>query len=214
MRAPILALAFLALPAAAQPPADDAVPATGKAPPLQAKVTVAAGHYQIDPAHTQVLFTVRHLGVSLYTGQFTQPTGGMTLDPAHPENDRVEVAFPIAKVSTTVPALDAHLQKPEFFDATHFPEGRFVATAVSLDPAGGNRATITGSLTLKGTTRPVVLQARFTGAATNPMTGKANGGFTATTTVKRSEFGVSYGLPMVSDEVTLRINAAFERQGG
>ncbi|UAK24840.1 YceI family protein [Sphingomonas nostoxanthinifaciens] len=191
MRTALLALSLIAAPALAQAPA------------------VPAGTYTVDTGHTQVLFTVSHFGVSIYTGQFTQPTGSLTLDPAHPDNDKVEVTFPIASVATTVPALNAHLQKPEFFDAAQFPEGKFVSTKVTVK---GTSATIAGNLTLKGVTKPVVLEGHFVGSANNPMSKKLNIGFAATTTIKRSEFGVSYAVPAVSDDVKLTINAAFVAQ--
>lgn len=171
---------------------------------------VVPGTYKVDSGHTQVLFTVNHLGFSEYTGQFTQPSGTLVLDPKHPSAAKVEIVFPIDKVSTTVPALDAHLKRADFFDAAKFPEGRFVSTSVV---ANGNMATITGNLTLKGVTRPVVLAARFIGAGAAPMGAKkTNIGFAATTTIKRSDFGISYGVPLVSDRVDLVINAAFEAQ--
>ncbi|WP_174273389.1 YceI family protein [Sphingomonas bacterium] len=191
MRNALLALALVSAPALAQAPSN---------------VRVNSGTYQVDSAHTQVVFTLLHLGTSLYTGQFTQPTGTLTIDVGNPAKDKVDITFPIAKVSTTVPALDAHLQKPEFFDAAKFPEGHFVSTKV---PIKGTTATITGDLTLRGVTKPVILATRFVGAGVNPMSKKTNVGFTATTTVKRSDFGVSYALPMVGDEVKLTINAAF-----
>ena len=190
MRAAIIALALIATPALAQAPA------------------APSGTYQVDTGHTQVLFTVMHLGISEYTGQFTQPTGSLVLDTANPANDKVEISFPIAKVSTTVAALDEHLKKPEFFDAAKFPEGKFVSTKVTVN---GTSATIAGNLTLKGVTKPVVLQARLTGQGANPMSKKPSVGFSATTTIKRSDFGVSYGVPMVSDEVKIVINAAFNQ---
>ena len=168
---------------------------------------VASGSYKVDPAHTQVLFTVNHLGFTEYTGQFTQPTGTLVLDRANAARDQLDVNFAIAKVSTTVPALDAHLQKPEFFDAAQFPDGHFVSTRVALN---GNAATITGNLTLKGVTHPVTLRARFIGAGVNPLSKKATIGFQATTTIQRSQWGVNYALPVVSDKVDLTINAAFE----
>lgn len=197
MRHALLAFAPLALaltPVAAQAPAAGAIP---------------AGTYSVDSGHTQVLFTLLHLGISEYSGQFVQPTGTLTLDPANPAKDKVEIVFPIDKVSTTVAALDAHLKKPEFFDAAKFPEGKFVSTKVTVT---GKTATIAGDLTLKGVTRPVVLAVRFVGGGANPMSKKINVGFAATTTIKRSDFGISYGVPMVGDDVRLTINAAFEAQ--
>lgn len=166
-----------------------------------------AGTYKIDSGHSQVVFTLNHLGFTEYTGQFTQPTGSLTLDPANPARDMVDVTFPIDKVSTTVTALDEHLKKPDFFDAAQFPTGHFVSTRIRIT---GMQAVIDGNLTLKGVTKPVVLQARFIGAGTNPLSKKLTIGFKATTTVMRSQFGVSYGLPIVADKVDLTINAAFE----
>ena len=144
-----------------------------------------------------MLFTLNHQGFTEYTGQFTQPSGTMTLDPAHLDQAKVEVSFPIDKVSTTVPALDTHLKSPDFFDAAKFPEGKFVSTKVTVS---GTNATVQGNLTLKGVTKPVTLQARFYGAGKG-RDGKVQVGFQGTTTVKRSEWGISYALPAVSDEV-------------
>ena len=169
-----------------------------------------AGAYKLDPDHTQVLFTVNHLGFSEYTGQFTQPSGTMTLDPGNSSAAKVSVSFPIAKISTTVAAIGEHLKEPDFFDAAKFPTGTFVSTKVA---ASGTNATITGDLTLKGVTKPVTLQARFVGAGPGPQGAhKTNIGFHATTSISRSDFGISYGVPMVSDRVDLVINAAFEAE--
>jgi polyisoprenoid-binding protein YceI len=191
MRAAFLAFALIATPVLAQAPA-----------------SIPSGTYNVDGPHTQVLFTVNHFGISEYTGQFTQPTGTLTLDTAHPANSKVEITFPIAKVSTTVPALDAHLKSKDFFDADAFPEGKFVSTKVVVD---GTNATITGDLTLHGVTKPVVLKAHLVGSGA-PMGKKLNVGFSATTVVKRSEYGIKFGVPMLSDDVKLTINAAFAQQ--
>lgn len=184
------------------------MPTTAPGAPIAARV--AAGTYKVEPSHSQVLFTVNHLGFSEYTGQFTNPTGTLVLDPKNPARDKVDVTFAIDKVSTTVAALDTHLKTPDFFDAAKFPEAHFVSTRVAVN---GMRATITGNLTVKGVTKPVVLQARFIGAGPAPRgEPKTNLGFAATTTIKRSDFGISYGIPLVSDRVDLTINAAFEAQ--
>jgi polyisoprenoid-binding protein YceI len=192
-------LALAAAPLLAQMPTT--------APGAPDPTRVVAGTYKVDTGHTQVLFTVSHLGFSIYTGQFTQPTGSLTLDPKNPAADKVEINFPIANVATTVDGLNKHLQKPEFFDAAQFPEGKFVSTKVTVS---GTTAKIEGNLTLKGITKPVVLDAHFVGAGAAPMgPPKVNVGFSATTTIKRSDFGISYGIPLVSDKVDLVINAAF-----
>jgi len=170
-----------------------------------------AGTYQINSPHTQVLFTLSHLGFSEYTGMFTMPTGTLTLDPANPANDKVDVTIPIDQVRTTVAALDAHLKTPDFFDAAKYPTAHFVSTKVTGTEDGA--ATIDGNLTMHGVTRPISLDARFVGAGTGVM-GKPvpNIGFAATATIKRSDFGITHEIPLVSDTVVLTINAAFEKK--
>ena len=95
--------------------------APAELPGVQDASRVAAGVYKVDPDHTQVLFTVNHFGFSLYTGQFIQPAGGLTIDPAQPNNAKVDVTFAIALVSTTSTHLDQVLQAADFFDASNFP---------------------------------------------------------------------------------------------
>lgn len=198
MRALALALPLLlAAPGAAQTP-------PGAPDPARA----ASGSYTVDTPHTQVLFTVNHLGFSEYTGIFTNPTGMLVLDKANPSASKVEIVFPIEQLRTTVTALDTHLKSADFFDAAKFPEGRFVSTKIV---ARGQTATITGELTLKGITKPVVLQARFVGAGTDMRSKKPYVGFAATTTIKRSDWGITYA-PAVSDEVKLTINAGFAQK--
>lgn len=170
---------------------------------------VQPGAYTVDPAHTLVTFRVNHLGFSEYHGQFGNPTGSLTIDPKNPGQAKVDISFPIDSVSTTSDALDKHLKGADFFDAAKHPAGRFTSTAVRVS---GQTAAITGNLTLKGVTRPVTLQAKFVGAGNSPMGGKLNIGFAATTTIKRSDFGISYGVPMVSDTVDLTIDAAFVKE--
>ncbi|MEO7787671.1 MAG: YceI family protein [Sphingomicrobium sp.] len=200
---PFATLAALLLPLGAASLAQ--MPTVAPGAPIASRVV--AGTYDIEPSHSQVLFSVNHLGFSLYSGQFTNPTGTLTIDPKQPGSAKVDVSFPIKDVRTTVAALDAHLQKPEFFDADKFPVGRFVSTRVV---ATGTTAMIDGNLTLKGVTRPVTLKARFVGAGPAVMgPPKLNFGFAATTMVKRSDFGISAGVPLVSDNVELTINAAF-----
>jgi len=171
---------------------------------------VQAGRYTVDTDHTQVAFTVNHLGFNSYYGIFGGATGELTLDPARPTAAAVTITIPIDKIATTSEALNTHLKGADFFDTARFPTATFRSTAVE---ASGNRARITGNLTLKGVTKPVVLDAQFTGAGPHPMNRKLQVGFEATTTVKRSDFGISYGIPLVTDDVPLRITVAFEKQG-
>jgi polyisoprenoid-binding protein YceI len=120
------------------------------------------------------------------------------------------VTFAIAPVSTTSDHLNGVLQTADFFDTSNFPEARFISTKVV---ANSSEATVDGNLTIKGITKPATLQVRFVGAGINPRPpNKATIGFAATAVIKRSDFGISFGVPIISDRVDLVINAAFEAE--
>ena len=110
-------------------------------------------------------------------------------------------------MTTLVPGFTRHLLSPDLLDAAAHPTASFTSTSVAVT---GTSARITGNLTLKGVTRPVVLDAKFHGAGGHPMSKKLNIGFTAKTTILRSDFGINYS-PAVGDEIDLQINAAFEK---
>lgn len=203
---------LIALPLAVATPilAQQAMQKPGSANPA----AVTGGAYKIDPNHTLVTWTVDHLGFTPYTGIFGSATGSLTLDPKNPSAAKVDVTIPVSKVTTASEGLTAHLLrpgkdggKPDFFGPSP-ADAHFVSTKVM---AKGQAATITGNLTLNGVTRPVTLEAKFYGAGKMPaaMGGQENIGFTATATIKRSDFGVMMGIPLVSDEVKLNIAAAF-----
>ena len=172
---------------------------------------VTGGTYQVDPGHTQVAFAYDHMGFSNNFGIMSGPTGSLTLDPKNVAAAKVSIEVPIANVRTGITALDEHLMKSDFFDSAKFPKATFVSTSVK--PDGATSAEITGNLTIKGVTKPVTLDADFYGAGKAPAMagGKENIGFVATTTVKRSDFNMGYGVPMVGDNVELKIVAAFQK---
>jgi polyisoprenoid-binding protein YceI len=169
---------------------------------------ISAGTYTIDEWHSSVVWSVNHMGFNMLNGIFGNPAGTMTLDPAHPERAAVSLVFPIAKVLTTRPALTTHMLTAAILDATAFPTATFRSTRVVVR---GMNATVTGNLTLHGVTKPIVLAVHFMGAGVNAMDKKTTVGFTATGSINRSDFGVGYGVPNVSDKVELNISAAFER---
>jgi polyisoprenoid-binding protein YceI len=171
---------------------------------------VTAGSYALDKAHTQVNWQVNHFGFNDYFGLFGDITGTLDIDPANPSAAKVNVEIPIGSVATSSTGLTNHLKTPDFFDVAKFPNARFVSTSVTVD---GQRAMIKGDLTMLGVTKPVELEARFEGAGANPMNKKATIGFHASTTIKRSDWGMTKYIPMVGDEVKLRISAAFEKAG-
>lgn len=176
---------------------------------------VTAGTYAADSNHSLIGWEVNHFGFNDYYGLFGDVAGTLTIDPANPSAAKVDVTIPIANVTTANKGLTDHLLragkdggKPDFFGPAPAP-ARFVSTSVKAD---GTKATISGNLTMNGVTKPVTFEAEFTGAGTNPMNKKATIGFEAETTIKRSDFGVNYGIPLVSDEVELDISVAFEKQ--
>ena len=176
---------------------------------------VTAGTYAADPNHSLIGWEVNHFGFNDYYGLFGDVAGTLTIDPANPSAAKVDMTIPIANVTTASKGLTDHLLragkdggKPDFFGPAPAP-ARFVSTSVKAE---GTKATISGNLTMNGVTKPVTFEAEFTGAGTNPMNKKATIGFEAETTIKRSDFGVNYAIPMVSDEVELDISVAFEKQ--
>lgn len=178
---------------------------------------VTAGSYTADPGHTLVEWTVDHLGFTPYFGIFGDVSGTLTLDPRNLSAAKVDITIPVSKVTTASAGLTAHLlrapkdagAKADFFGANP-ADARFVSTKVV---ASGQTAKVTGNLTLNGVTKPVTLDVVFYGAGKAPeqMGGKEGVGFEAKGTIKRSDFGVGYGIPMVSDEVKLKIAAGFTK---
>lgn len=169
----------------------------------------SAGAYTVEPSHTRVQFAVSHMGFTNWYGDFTGASGSLSLDPKDVAASKLDITIPVASVSTTNTKLDGELKSPDWFDAGQFPTIHFVATNVA--PSASNAATITGNLTFHGVTKPVVLAATFNGAGVNPLNKKYTVGFDASTVIKRSDFGVKKYLPMIGDDATLRISAAFEK---
>lgn len=175
-----------------------------------------AGTYAVDPNHTLIGWRVNHFGFNDYFGIFGGSTGTLTIDPAAPQNAKVDITIPVANVTTASAGLTDHLLragrdggKPDFFGPNPAP-AKFVSTNVAVS---GTTAKITGDLTLNGVTKPVTIDAQFTGAGNAMMPPqRLTLGFEGKTTIKRSDFGINLAIPMVSDEVELDITTAFEKQ--
>lgn len=180
-------------------------------PPLPGAVDAArvtAGTYSVDPRHSQINWQVNHFGFNDYFGLFGDIQGTLQIDPANLSASKVDVTIPIASVMTSSQGLTDHLKTADFFNMAQHENARFVSTNVMVD---GQKATIKGDLTMLGVTRPVELETRFEGAGTNPMSKKATVGFHAAATIKRSEWGMTKYVPLVGDDVKLRISVAFEK---
>jgi polyisoprenoid-binding protein YceI len=176
-------------------------------PPSRSPAAVPSGTYAVEPAHTQVMFSVMHLGVSTFYGNFSNASGTLTIDAKNPSADQLDVSVPIDSVYTPSAKLNDELKSKAWFDAATYPTMTFKSTKVV--PTGKTSAKVTGDLTLHGVTRPVTLYATFNAAGVNPMMHKLNVGFTVSGNIKRSEFGVTAGVPFVSDETKIIISAAF-----
>ena len=191
-----------AAPAAAETPAATApaeAPATDAATPIQA----ASGTYKLDPSHTDVLVQWTHMGFSNPSAHFGNVDGTLVFDAADPTKSSVQVTLPLSGLNSFTAKFDEHLKSADFFDAAKFPTATFKSTKV--EAAGTNKFTVTGDLTIKDQTRPVVLDVTLNGAGEHPMLKVPAIGFDATTTIKRSDFGVGAYVPAVSDEVRIRI---------
>lgn len=165
--------------------------------------------YQLDPTHTDVLFTWNHNGFSFPTGRAAVSKGTLVFDEANPAASRVEVTLPLAELATHVPKLDEIVKSDKLFDVAKYPEAHFRSTAVKA--LGKNRYQISGELDLHGIKRPVVLDATLNKLGEHPSRKTPLVGFNATATLKRSEFGLTSFLPNIADEVQLRITT--EAQG-
>jgi polyisoprenoid-binding protein YceI len=181
--------------------------AAAQAVPGQNPATVNAGAYSVEPNHTRVLFAVSHMGFTTWYGEFTNVSGSLTLAPKAVSKSTLDITIPTATISTSNAKLDGELKGPEWLDATQYPTIEF--KALHVVKTGKDTAKIIGDLTLHGVTKPVTLNAVFNGAGVNPLSKQYTVGFNATGEIKRSDFGVKTYVPLIGDEVTLTISAAF-----
>ncbi|CAN7300667.1 YceI family protein [Caballeronia sp. LjRoot31] len=165
----------------------------------------AADTYALDPAHTQTIFTIDHLGFSTITGAVHDLKGTLLLDTVKPENSTVAVTMGADSVDTGFAARDKELQGPMFFNVAQFPAMTFKSTHIKM--TGAKTADIQGDFTLLGITKPLILKTTFNRMAQDTTgTNVYKAGFTATTTIRRSEFGMKAYVPYVGDDVHVTIN--------
>jgi len=172
---------------------------------LTAGAASAADTFTLDPAHTQTIFAVNHLGYSTVTGNFHDLKGALVLDQEHPEKSTIAVTIGTATVDTGLAIRDDDLRSKTFFNAAQFPTMEFKSVAVKQ--TGDKTADVQGELTLLGVTKPVTMKVTFNRMAPDQLRKNATvAGFTATTVVKRSEFGMTAYVPYVGDDVAVTIN--------
>ena len=168
---------------------------------------VRAGAYDLDSGHGKITWSVNHLGFSKYVGQFVNVQAQLTLDPANPSASTLTATIPLAEGAPNDDRLKAHLQTADFFDTANHPTATFVSRSVTVDSDDPTEATVVGDLTLRGVTKPVTIEVDFNQAG--EAMGSYKAGFDGEATIKRSDFGINYALPAVSDEVELHIEGEF-----
>lgn len=168
-----------------------------------------AGTYKIDPVHSVAYFEVGHAGgISRFMGRFNDMNGDLVLDAA--DKSRIKVEIKVDSIDTKHEGLDKHLKSPDFFNAVQFPTMSFASTAVTLSPAG--EGSVAGNLTLHGVTKPITFKLKQIGTGSGPK-GDTRVGYVATGSFKRSDFGITYGVPKAAtDEVDLHINIEASKQ--
>jgi polyisoprenoid-binding protein YceI len=172
-------------------------------------VLARADSWKIDPAHTNVEFTVRHMMISNVKGQFQKTSGTIATNGSDPSSAKIDATIDATSIDTRVEKRDAHLKSPAFLDVDKFPTITFKSTKV--EAAGPGKWKVTGDLTLHGITKPVVLEVEGSGPPIQVM-GNTRAGASATTKIKRSDFGLTWnqalegGGVMVGDEVAISID--------
>jgi polyisoprenoid-binding protein YceI len=162
--------------------------------------------YTFEANYTQGVVRWNHLGFSNPAAQFGQGEGTLEFDEADPAKASVKVTIPLASLSTSVPDLNEHLRSADFFETAKFPTATFTSTRVEKG-ATPEKLKVAGELSLHGVTKPVTLEVALVGKGVNPRNNLPTLGFEATTTLKRSDFGLGKFIPQVSDEIPMQITA-------
>ncbi len=168
-----------------------------------------AGTYTLDKSHSTVGFVVRHLMVSKVRGSFGDFEGTITVA-EEPSQSGVTATIQTATVDTRDEQRDGHLKSPDFFDAAQFPTMSFASTKVM--PVRGSDWKVEGDLTIRGVTKPVVLDVEFNGAGGDPYGGKRFG-FSASTEIDRDEFGMTFNMALETGGVMVSKNVKIEIEG-
>jgi len=167
-----------------------------------------AGVYEIDNAHAYIVFSYDHQGFSAPMLRFTTFDSTINLDPEDVSKSVVTTTIPVAEIDSGVEVFDGHLTSADWFDAETYPTISFKST--SIETSGDETGRITGDLTVRDVTKPVVLDVVFNKLG-ETRDGRPKIGFSGETTIKRSEFGLGKYVPYVGDDVTIRIETEYEK---
>jgi polyisoprenoid-binding protein YceI len=171
------------------------------------EASVPSGRYELDEHHWSITFDVVHLKYSRFTMRFDRATAQLDWNEGGLDKSAVTAAIDAASVDTNVPAVDRQVKGTDMFDTARYPQIRFVSTR--FERTGDARGTLTGDLTIRGSTHPVTLNVIFNGFAPNPLTKQNTLGFAAEGHFSRAQFGLSTWFPAVGDDVRVRIQAEF-----
>jgi len=181
---------------------------------------VAVPSWQLDPTHSSIEFSVKHMMMTTVRGRFKDAQATLTGDRDHPEAAGVEVAIAVASIDTGVGDRDAHLRGPDFFDAERFPQINFRSARIEGSPPKqeGDRFSLVGDLVIHGSSMEVVLDCEYEGRGTDPW-GKTRAGFSFRTEIDRREWGLKWnqaletGGVLVANKVRVEGELQFVRQG-
>jgi polyisoprenoid-binding protein YceI len=181
------------------------------AAPFAMAQTSTPSTWKSDPAHSEVDFTIKHMAVSNIHGRFGTVDATLVWDEQDPTKSTVNATIDVTGVDTGVPNRDNDLKGAKFFDVANNPKATFISTGVEK---GGSGLQVRGNLTIKGVTKPVVLDVDGPTAPVTGMNKKLHTGFSATTTINREDFGIGAGMPttMLGDDVKLTIELDFSKQ--
>lgn len=168
-----------------------------------------SGEYVLDPAHTDIGFSVRHAMVTNVRGSFQEHEGTLTIDGAHPENSTALIEVAMASIDTGAADRDGHLRSGDFFDVEAFPRMTFRSTGA--EELGGDSYRMTGDLTIKGVTKPLSIDLEFNGSATD-LSGNQRIGFEGRAELLRSDWGLTYNAALEAGGVLVgdRIKLTFD----
>jgi polyisoprenoid-binding protein YceI len=186
-----------------------AAAAQSAAPPADRSLNPAAGTYKIDLPHTHAYFVISHLGISRFMGRFDDIAGEFVVG-ERADQSSVKASIRVDSINAKHQKLEEHLRSPDFFDAARYPSMDFVSTWVGWNRRGEGK--LIGNLSIHGVTRPVEFALKVTGAGPGKR-GEMRSGFEAKTTIKRSDYGMAYGVPNVvgdSVEITLSVEGVMQ----
>ncbi len=163
----------------------------------------AADTYEVDASHSMIIFRAKHMGVSYNYGRFNEFSGKLAIDETDAANSRIELEVKAASVDTGNEKRDQHLRSPDFFNAKQFPVITFKSTEVKK--VDEDTLEVTGELELHGVKKSVTVEVEMTGKGKNPQ-GTAIIGFETTFNIKRTDFGMAYGIGAVSDDIRITVS--------